>query len=101
MKVRKGDKVLITAGKSSGKSGNVTRVLPKAGKVVVEGLNIVKKAVKPSPKNPAGGIVEVTNPIDVSNVAVVCPRCSKPTRLGWEVSEKDKSRICKKCKEKI
>jgi large subunit ribosomal protein L24 len=98
MKILKNDKVYITAGKDRGKTGEVTRVLPGASKVVVAGINIVKKAVKPSKKNAQGGIMEITKPVDVSNVAVVCPKCGKPARIGYSVAKDGKkARVCKKC----
>jgi len=98
MKILKNDKVFITSGKDRGKTGEVTRVLQKSGQVVVAGINIVKKAVKPGKKNPQGGIIELTKPLDVSNVAVVCPKCGKPARLGYVVAKDGKkTRVCKKC----
>lgn len=99
MKIKKNDKVYVIAGKDRGKSGEVTRVLTKAGAVVVAGINIAKKAVKPSKKNAQGGIVEITRPLPVSNVALVCPACGKPARIGYVVAKDGKkTRICKKCK---
>ena len=98
MKILKNDKVFITSGKDRGKTGEVTRVLQKSGQIVVAGINIVKKAVKPNKKNPQGGIIELTKPLDVSNVAVVCPKCGKPARLGYSVAKDGKkARVCKKC----
>ncbi|HBG81330.1 TPA: 50S ribosomal protein L24 [candidate division CPR2 bacterium] len=101
MKVKKNDTVLITVGKDQGKTGKVVQVISKTEKVMVEGINIHKKAVKPSTKTPAGGIIEVTAPVCVSNVAVVCPRCNKPARMGYELVKDDKVRVCKRCKERI
>ncbi len=99
MKILKNDKVYITAGKDSGKTGEVTRVILKSNQVVVAGINIVKKAVKPSKKNAQGGIIEITKPVNASNVAVVCPKCGKPSRLGYSVAKDGKkTRVCKKCK---
>jgi large subunit ribosomal protein L24 len=99
MKILKNDKVYVIAGKDKGKSGEVTRVLSKTSQVVISGINIAKKAVKPSKKNAAGGIMEVTRPVPVSNVALVCPKCGKPTRTGYIISKDGKkSRVCKKCK---
>jgi large subunit ribosomal protein L24 len=99
MKILKNDKVYIIAGKDRGKSGEVTRVLAKDGQVVVAGINIAKKAVKPSKKNAGGGIIEITRPVPVSNVALVCPSCSKPARVGYIVAKDGKKvRVCKRCK---
>jgi len=99
MKILKNDKVYIISGKDRGKSGEVTRVIAKAGSVVVAGINIAKKAVKPSKKNAQGGIVEITRPVPVSNVALLCPACGKPARVGYSISKDGKkTRVCKKCK---
>lgn len=98
MKIRKNDNVMVIAGKDTGKKGNVARVLPKTAQVVVEGMNIVKKHAKPNQKKPKGGITGIAKPLDVSNVAVICPHCKKPTRIGYKVtSGGDKERTCKKC----
>ena len=102
MKILKNDKVYIISGKDRGKSGEVTRVLQKAGSVVVNGINIAKKAVKPSKKNAQGGIIEITRPVPVSNVILVCPSCGKPARIGYTVAKDGKkARTCKKCKQAI
>lgn len=99
MKILKNDKVYIISGKDRGKSGEVTRVLAKDGGIVVSGINIAKKAVKPSKKNAQGGIIEITRPVPVSNVALMCPSCNKPARVGYIVAKDGKKvRICKKCK---
>jgi len=98
MKIKKTDKVYVIAGKDRGKSGEVTRVLTKTAQVVVSGINIAKKAVKPSKKNAQGGIIEITRPLPISNVALVCPSCGKPTRIGYVVAKDGKKvRTCKKC----
>lgn len=102
MKILKNDKVYVIAGKDRGKSGEVTRVLTKTSEVVVSGINIAKKAVKPSKKNAQGGIVEVTKPMPVSNVALVCSACGKPTKIGYSTAKDGKKiRICKKCLAKV
>lgn len=101
MKFKKGDKVLITAGKDRGKTGEVTKSLPKAGKIVVSGLNVMKKYVKPSSKNPSGGIVEFFSPIATSNTMIICSHCGKATRISYLVKDKNKVRVCKKCKETL
>lgn len=101
IKIKKGDNVLINTGKDLGKRGAVEKVFPKKNKVTVTGVNIIKKHLKPSRKSPHGGIIDKIAPIDISNVTVVCPRCSNPTRIGYRVTEQKKMRICKKCKESI
>jgi large subunit ribosomal protein L24 len=96
--IKKGDTVVILAGKDRGKRGKVLRVVPKSGKVVVEGLNIVKKHEKPTKEAPQGGVIETPAPIDRSNVQVVCGGCRKPTRIGIKVADDGgRVRVCKKC----
>ena len=95
LKIKKNDTVVVLSGKDKGKQGKVLRALPAKGKVVVEGVAIVKKATRPNPNNQAGGIVSQEAAIDVSNVALVCPKCGKPTRVGHQ----DGKRLCKKCGE--
>lgn len=98
MNVKKGDKVVVLSGKDRGKEGNVLRAYPSEGKVIVEGVAVVKKAQRPNAQNQQGGFVQKESAIDVSNVMLVCPKCGKPTRVGHDVSEKgDKVRVCKKC----
>ena len=98
MKIIKNDKVYIKTGKDKGKTGEVTKVMPKENKLLVAGINLAKKAVKPSKKSAAGGIIEIVRPISVSNVVLVCPKCGKPARIGYQITKDGKkSRICKKC----
>ncbi len=82
MKIRKGDRVQVLAGKDRGKTGTVTFAYPARGKVVVDGLNIAKKHQKPTRATMQGGIIDKEMPMPVSNVAIVCPSCGKPTRVG-------------------
>ena len=98
MTVKKGDQVVVLSGKDKGKQGEVLVAKPAEGKVVVEGVAIVKKAQRPTAMNQQGGIVEQEAAIDVSNVMLVCPSCGKPTRVGHgKDAEGKKTRICKKC----
>ena len=97
MKIRKGDKVRIVKGKDRSRENTVEKVLTKEGKVIVSGLNIYKKAIRPTQKNQKGGIVEVSRPLPVENVMLICPKCQKPTRAGYRIEEGEKRRICKKC----
>ncbi|ACV61250.1 ribosomal protein L24 [Desulfofarcimen acetoxidans DSM 771] len=100
--VRKGDTVLVLSGKSEGKKGKIISVLPKKERVIVEGLNKVKRHTKPTQTMPQGGIVEKEAPIHSSNVMLICNRCSKPTRIGKRVLDDGKKvRTCKKCGEVI
>ncbi len=80
--IKKGDTVYVNSGDCKGKQGRVLRVLVKDQKAVVEGLNMVKKAMKPSAKNPQGGIIEMEAPIHVSNLNLIDPKSGKPTRIG-------------------
>ena len=101
MKLKKGDKVVVTTGKDKGKTGEITTVFPKENKVIVGGVNMVKRHTKPSQES-AGGIVSKEMPIHVSNVALVDPKTGKATRVGYKV-EKDghKVRVAKKSGEVV
>ena len=101
MKLKKGDKVVVTTGKDKGKTGEITTVLPKKNKVIVAGINVVKRHTKPTQES-AGGIVSKEMPIHVSNVALVDPKTGKATRVGYKV-EKDgrKVRVAKKSGEVV
>jgi len=101
MKIRKGDKVKVIYGKDKGKEGMVERVYRKQNKVLIFGVNLYKKHVKKSEQFPNGGIIEVPRPLDVSKVMLICPKCKKPTRVGFKKEDKKKFRFCKKCKSKI
>lgn len=96
MKIKVGDEVLISNGRDKGKKGKVELVLPKKDQVVVAGINIVKRHAKASAKVAKGGIIDLTKPLQVSRVQVVCPNCHLPTRVGLDTKDKGK-RICKKC----
>ncbi len=97
MKIRKNDTVLIISGKDRGKKGKVLDVFPQEARVVVEGSNIRKKHVKPKRSGEKGQVVETPAPLAVSNVKLICPKCGKPTRVGYKIVEDKKYRICKKC----
>ena len=97
MNVKKGDKVQVLSGKDKGAQGEVLKAFPAEGKVIVEGVAIVKKHQKPTQMGQQGGILEREAAIDVSNVMLVCPKCGKPTRVGHAGTGKDKKRVCKKC----
>ncbi len=85
MKIKKGDRVQVLQGKDRGKTGEVARVLPGAGKVIVEGVNVAHKHQKARSATMQGGIIEKAMPLDVSNVAIVSPKDGKPTRIGYKV----------------
>jgi large subunit ribosomal protein L24 len=98
LRIKKGDQVKVLTGKDRGATGNVTRVLPAAGKVIVDGVNVAKKHQKATKATMQGGIIDRDMPIPVANVALLCPSCGKPTRVGYKFDgEGTKSRFCKKC----
>lgn len=106
MNIKKNDKVKILAGKDRGKTGKVLQVLPKENKVSIEGLNLLIKHLRPRREGEQGQRIEFPAFINISNVALVCPKCGKVTRVGHKVikaeGKKDvKVRICKKCKDII
>jgi large subunit ribosomal protein L24 len=96
MHVKKGDKVMVISGKDKGKSGIILEAFPKQSRVLVEGINIVKKHAKPSQVNPQGGILNQEAPIHVSNVMPIDPKSGKPTRVGYTVENGKKVRVAKK-----
>ena len=97
MKVKKGDLVKIISGKDRDKKGKILKAFPQTAKVLVEGLNMVKKHRKAVRRGEKGERISLPMPLDASNVQLICPKCSKATRLGSKVVEKNKFRICKKC----
>ena len=102
MKLKKGDMVKVLSGKERGKKGKVLRILPDENRLVIEGLNMLKVYTRPSQQNPKGGIVSVEGKLNRSNVQLVCPRCSKPTKVSFQfLADKTKQRTCRKCHEII
>ncbi len=95
MKLHKGDKVIIIAGKDRGKTGVVEAVFPSTGRLAVAGVNSYKKHVRPSQKNPQGGIVELFRSINASNVMLLDQETNKPTRVGFTGEGKDKLRVAR------
>ncbi len=97
MKIKKGDTVKILVGKDAGRQGRVLKVLAKEKKVVVDGLNLFKKHVKGDNRNKRAAIIDIAKPVDVSNVILVCPSCSKPARIARKEVDGSLVRVCKKC----
>jgi large subunit ribosomal protein L24 len=95
--VRKGDEVVVVAGKDRGKTGRVVNVLPRENRVMVEGVARAKKATRPSKKRQQGGIIDIEQFIELSNVQILCKSCGRPTRVGHRIEEDKKVRICTKC----
>ena len=101
LRVKKGDTVKVLSGNDKGKTGEVLEIIPKTEKIIVKGINIRKKHVKPRRQGEEGGIISVECPIHLSKVNVVCPKCGKATRIGFEMDKENKIRVCKKCGTKI
>lgn len=102
LRIKKNDTVVVLTGKNKGKSGRVLSVLPSKEKLIIEGINIVKKHMKPNKQYSQGGIIDKEAPVHISNAMLICPKCSKPTRIGNTLlDEGRKARTCKKCKEVI
>jgi len=107
LNIKKGDTVLIIAGKDRGKQGVVSRALPQVNKIIVEGMNIAKKHIRPQGQTRQGGIIEKAMPLQVSNTMLICTECGKPTRVAHDrrpmgTDQKVRSvRVCKKCQKVI
>ena len=101
-KIRKDDKVIVLIGKERGKIGTVLKVDPEKKRVIVEKINMVKRHAKPSAQTAQGGIIEKEAPLTISNVMIVCNKCTEPTRIGQRLLEDgSKIRFCKKCGESM
>ncbi len=102
LKIKKGDLITVIKGKDNNKTGKILKVFPETGRILVEGINLYKKNVKPKKQGEKGQIISVPRSINISNVQLVCPSCGIKTRVGYIISEKkEKNRICRKCKASI
>jgi large subunit ribosomal protein L24 len=102
MKIRKNDTVLVITGKDKGKKGKVRKSLPKEDKVIIEGLNMIKRHSKTKGQARQAGIIELEAPLKVSKVMIICNKCAKPARIGYRILEDGKkARICRACAEVI
>lgn len=101
MKLHKNDIVTIVTGKDQGKTGKIEKIFTKEEKVLVEGVNQYKRHMKAKSQGQKSEILTITKPLAVANVALICPRCKKQTRIGYIVSKDSKQRICKKCSAEI
>ena len=101
MKIKKGDNVQVLSGNDKGTKGEVLEVNPKTDKIIVKGVNIRKKHIKPRKQGEEGGILSVECSIPSSKVNVVCPKCGKATRVGYRIEKDKKVRVCKKCDAKL
>lgn len=102
LRIKKNDTAVVITGKNKGAKGRVLSVDVNKSRIIIEGVNIVKKHMKPNKQYQQGGIIEKESPLHISNVMLVCPKCQKPTRISHSVFEDGKKlRACKKCKEVI
>ena len=101
MKFKKGDNVIITAGKDKGKKGKIESILPKENKVRIPGVNMYKRHMKAKSQSEPASIIDIVKPLNVANIALMCPKCQTQTRVGYELNNKEKVRICRKCKAQI
>jgi len=97
MKIKKGDMVKIMAGKDRGKTGKVTKVIPSEEKIIVEGMNIKKKHIRPKKQGQKGHIASILAPFYAANAMIICSSCGKTTRTGYKLEGEKKTRFCKKC----
>jgi large subunit ribosomal protein L24 len=100
MKLKKNDKVQMMSGKDKGRTGKIEKVFPVKNQVLVPGVNVYKKHARAQGQT-QGGIIDITKPIEVSKVDLICPKCKKPARVGYRLEEKNKVRICRRCQEAI
>lgn len=101
MKLKTGDEVVVISGKDRGKKGRIIRVFPKETRAIVDGVNKMRKHVRPTPRNPQAGIIEIFGKIHLSKLMLVCPKCGKPTRVGIKTDGERKFRYCKKCQRSV
>ena len=101
MKLRQGDNVIVLSGNDKGKTGEILEIIPSTQKVIVKGVNIRKKHVKPRKAGEEGGIIPSEYPIHSSKVNVVCPKCGKASKIGYIIEDDKKVRVCKKCGAKL
>ena len=101
-RIKKGDTVTVLSGKDRGKSGRVLRVWPATGRALVEHVNIVKHFERPSQQNQAGGIIPREGPIHLAKLALLCPKCRRPSRVKWSSADAaEKQRLCRRCGEPL
>lgn len=98
MKIKKNDTVQIILGKDRGRTGKVLTVFGKEGKALVEGVNVYKRHIRKMGGR-EGGILDLNKPVNISNMALVCPSCKQVTRVGYKINGEEKMRICRKCQE--
>lgn len=100
-KFKKGDNVRVVIGKENGKTGKIEKVLNKEKKILITGLNQYKKHVKAKAQGQQSEIITITKPLPIANIALICPKCHKQTRVGFKIEKNQKIRICRKCKAEV
>ncbi len=102
LSIKKNDTAIVLSGKDKGKKGRIISVMPSKGRVIIENINIIKKHMKPNKQYTQGGIISKEGALPISKIMLVCPKCSKPTRISNALIDNTKKlRMCKKCKEVI
>lgn len=101
MKFKKGDNVIIISGKDKNKKAKILKIIPKEGRIIVDGINIKKKHQRPKKQGEKGRRLEISAPFNASKAMIICSSCSKPTRAGYKLIDKNKIRICKKCQAEL
>lgn len=101
MKLKKGDNIIIISGKDKNKKAKIFRVFPNENKIIAEGINIKKKHQRPKKQGEKGRRLEIPAPFNISKAMIICGSCSKPTRIGYKLIDKNKIRICGKCKAEL
>jgi large subunit ribosomal protein L24 len=101
MKVKKGDTILVIAGKDKGRTAKILKAFPKEMMVLVDGINLKKKHIKPKKEGEQGQVIKLPAPVDVSDVKFLCPKCGKAARIGYKMTKDKKFRICKKCQSEV
>lgn len=101
MKLKKGDEIMITAGKDKGRKGKIEKVFPKSDTVLVTGLNVYKRHKKRRDEKHPGGIISFSKPVNASNVMFLCPSCGQKSRIGYKNLKNEKVRVCRKCERTI
>ncbi len=100
-KIKKGDNIIMLSGKDRGKKGKILAMLSEDNRVVIEGLNLIKKHTRPRKQGQKGQIISKERSVSISSVALVCPKCGLQTRVGYRLENDKKVRICKKCKGEV
>ena len=101
MKLKRNDEIIVVKGKDKGKKAKIEKVITRENMILVPGVNLYKRHYKSRVQNKPSEIIEITKPLPIGNVALICPNCKKPTRVGYKIDNKEKVRVCRKCNKKI